>query len=249
MSVPLRTVSRRPSAAAQAGQPFHPPLRQDPCGNPPPVLRALLAATDPRAQDEAWERFLEAYSGLLLRSAFHSGRSYDGAMDRYLFILDRLRSGNFRRLRRFQATGTARFTTWLVVVARRLCLDQARRQYGRSRGEPTAVRNSVREIRRRLADLATEQVDVADLEAGGPDGPEVAFATRERSRVLEAVLRGLDTRSQLLLKLRFENNLTAREISELMGYPSQFHVYRELKLVLGRVRSGLLAAGIDEPCI
>ncbi|HEX2220593.1 MAG TPA: sigma-70 family RNA polymerase sigma factor [Gemmatimonadales bacterium] len=209
------------------------------------MLDALLAASDPEAQRVAWEQFLETYSGLLLRSAFHLGRSYDGGMDRYLFVLDQLRSGNFRRLRQFRATGTARFSTWLVVVARRLCLDHGRRHYGRSRGIPNAANECARALRRRLVDMATEQVEVTDLEDDSGPSPETALETGERVRALDAVLEHLDARSLLLLKLRFGNGLTAREISELLGYPSQFHVYRELRALLDQVRSALLEAGFD----
>jgi len=69
-------------------------------------------------------------------------------MDRYAFVLDRLRARNFRRLRRFQPRGSARFTTWLVLVSRRLCLDH-----------------------RRLADLMGERGDVAELTDDAVSGP------------------------------------------------------------------------------
>lgn len=243
MPIMLHTTDRAVSAVPIPRHPL--PASKDSTADRPPVLDALLAASDPEAQRVAWERFLETYSGLLLRSAFHLGLSYDGGMDRYLFVLDRLRSGNFRRLRQFRATGTAKFSTWLVVVARRLCLDHGRRHYGRSRGIPNAANECARALRRRLVDMATEQVEVTDLEDVSGRNPEAALEAGERVRALEAVLESLDDRSLLLLKLRFGNDLTAREISGLMGYPSQFHVYRELRALLDRVRFALLEAGID----
>jgi RNA polymerase sigma factor (sigma-70 family) len=248
MSFPLRATDQGVLTAPTPRQAHRVPGPRDSSGDRPAVLDALLAASDPDAQEAAWERFLESYSGLLLRSAFHLGRSYDGGMDRYLFILDQLRGGNFRRLRQFRATGSARFSTWLVVVARRLCLDHGRRHYGRCRGAPTAAGECARALRRRLVDMATEEVEVADLEDDSGRSAETTLETGERVRTLEAVLERLDPRSLLLLKLRFGNDLTAREISTLMGYPSQFHVYRELRAVLDRVRCALLEAGIDGTC-
>jgi DNA-directed RNA polymerase specialized sigma subunit len=96
--------------------------------------------------------------------------------------------------------------------------------------------------------MATEQVEVADLEDDSGGGAETTLESGERVRALDAVVERLEPRSLLLLKLRFGKDLTAREISMLMGYPSQFHVYRELRAVLNRVRCALLEAGIDGSC-
>ena len=44
-------------------------------------------------------------------------------MDHYAFMLDRLQEDGFHRLRAFAGDGRGQFTTWLVVVARRLCVE------------------------------------------------------------------------------------------------------------------------------
>src|SRR5215212_6725757 len=97
---------------------------------PPPVPRLLTAGSGPDA-DEAWAAFLDAYSPLLLRIAATFAPGYDGALDRYAFMLDELRRNGCRRLRAYAADGRGRFSTWLTVVARRLCLDHFRQQFGR----------------------------------------------------------------------------------------------------------------------
>lgn len=213
----------------------------------PEALSALLAASDDADREQAWARFLEAYSEVLLRSACGSRLGYDDAMDRYAFVLDQLRAGNFRRLRRFQPRGSARFTTWLILVARRLCLDHRRRRYGRRLPSSGPAKTDSRALRRRLADLVGEYVDVASLTDDALDGPEARLAADERRRAIERVLAGLDPRARLLLLLRFKRGLTAREIGDLMGYPSQFHVFRHLKTVLATVREALVLAGVDGP--
>lgn len=212
----------------------------------PAVVSTLLAATDHAERERAWGDFLLAYSGLLLRSACRLGSGYDGAMDRYTYILDQLRAGDFRRLRRFRPTASARFTTWLAVVARRLCLDHRRMQYGRGKRIGDVAHLQARMARRRLADLLGECVDVAELADARRADLDAVLAATERRRTLESVLAGLDARSLLLIKLRFANGLSAREIGELMGYPSQFHVFRDLKRVLGRIRQALLDSGVDD---
>jgi RNA polymerase sigma factor (sigma-70 family) len=245
MSIPLRStdtaVAARRIHHVMPGRP-RPTM---PIPDEPDVLSWLLAATNAAEQERAWERFLEVYSGLILRSACGSGRSYDGVMDRYAFVLDQLRMSNFRRLRQFQPRGSARFTTWLVVVARRLCLDHARRLYGRRVRPESQPALHAQAMRRRLVDLVAERVEVTEIAEELPSDPDALLASFERRRQLESVLTGLDSRSVLLLKLRFGKGMTAREIGELMGYPTQFHVFRQLNRLLGRIRRALLEAGVD----
>jgi RNA polymerase sigma factor (sigma-70 family) len=89
-----------------------------------------LRSRDPR---EAWTRFLEAYSPLLFDVARRFERDHDAVADCYLFICEQLSENGFRRLRRFRPDGPARFSTWLYAVARNLCLDWHRREFGRHR--------------------------------------------------------------------------------------------------------------------
>ena len=102
----------------------------------PEQLTRLLAAEPGPAAEAAWASFLDAYSGLLLRVARAFWPGYDGALDGYAYMLEELRRKDCQRLRKYAADGRGRFSTWLAVVARRLCLDQYRRRYGRFRGDP-----------------------------------------------------------------------------------------------------------------
>ena len=72
--------------------------------------------------------------------------------------------------------------------------------------------------------------------------PAVARAVhheRDREAAVSRILRELHPSDQLLLRLRFEEGLTAREIAPLLGLPSQFHVYRRIETVCGMVRARL----------
>jgi len=102
---------------------------------PPPELVGLLNASDPAAREVAWASFVKSHSRLLLHVARSIGRDYDAAMDAYAYLLELLRADDCRRLRAYAADGRSKFTTWLVVVARRLCLDHLRHRYGRLREE------------------------------------------------------------------------------------------------------------------
>ena len=204
----------------------------------PPELAGLLAGGDDAAGEAAWAAFLRSQSRLLLAVCRSLGRDYDATMDAYAFLLDQLRKDDYRRLRAYAADGRSKFTTWLVVVARRLCLDHHRHKYGRTRdGPPEAAEQ--RSARRRLIDLVAAEVDPSTVVDPGSADPESAMVDRDQADRLAAALAGLEPRDRLLLTLRFEDDLSAREIGELLGFPTPFHVYRRLTAVLGALRQRL----------
>jgi len=212
----------------------------------PPELARLLESHDEAQVSLAWDAFLEATSRLLLHTARSTAKDREAAMDAYAYVLEKLREDDFRRLRAFAAGGTAKFTTWLVVVTRRLVLDQRRSRYGRDRG-PETERNKERlDVRRRLADLISESADVDEIGDAATGDPGRALRAEQRRRVLAETLGELDPQEQLLLNLRFVDELPGREIAEIMGLPSPFHAYRRLKSVLASLRSGLESRGIDD---
>ena len=90
----------------------------------PAVLVDLLSASNASDVERAWAAFAAEYSALLLHVARSLDADHDAAMDRYLYILEALRRDDCRRLRQYASDGRGKFTTWLMVVARRLCLDE-----------------------------------------------------------------------------------------------------------------------------
>ena len=193
----------------------------------------------------AWKTFLETHSRLLLHTARTLGRDYDAAMDAYAYLLEQLRRDDFRRLQAYVADERTKFTTWLVVVARRLCLDHLRHRYGRS--QDSGERSSAaRAVRRQLVDLLAEGLDPSGrTDPAAADNPEIQLRTRELSRTLAEVLGGLEPRDQLLLTLRFQDGLPAREIGQVMGFPTPFHVYRRLNTLLEELRAALGRRGVQ----
>ena len=201
----------------------------------PPELSGLLAAAGSAPGEAAWAAFLQAHSRLLLSVCRSVGRDYDATMDAYAFVLDQLRKDDYRRLRAYAADGRSKFTTWLVVVARRLCLDHHRHEYGRARdGGTDAVKK--RGVRRRLIDLIAADVDPGTIADPASVDPETAVMAGEQAARVSAAVAGLEPRDRLLLTLRFEDDLSAREIGELLGFPTPFHVYRRLTAVLATLR-------------
>jgi RNA polymerase sigma factor (sigma-70 family) len=206
----------------------------------PPTLAALLTATDRGIRETAWAAFVETYTPLLLHTAYRFGHTYDESMDRYTYLLEQLYQNDFHRLRAFAATGPGRFTTWLVVVARRLLLDYHRQRYGRIRpltgasGEETRATST---LRRRLVEMVGDDAALATICDSSVPDPEVAAFRAERTVALQAAVSSLEPRDKLLLTLRFDQELPTTEIAEIMGFPTQFHVYRRLRAVLARLGS------------
>jgi RNA polymerase sigma factor (sigma-70 family) len=218
-----------------------PPSHETPGNTLPAVVERLLARGREASRESDWSAFLEEYSRLLLHVARSLGGSYDAAMDRYAYVLDQLRQDDFRRLRGYAADGRGKFTTWLVVVARRLCYDQGRLRYGRPRGgDPEVYRQ-----RRELAELVGAEVELDGI-ASAEAGPEQELRALELYDELNRVLALLDPSDRLLLRLRLQDEVAVAEIARLLAFPSVFHVYRRLNRVLAQLRSSLVELGVTD---
>ena len=213
----------------------------------PAVLSRLLPENCPPA-DEAWAEFIAAHSKLILYVARSLGGGHDAVMDRYARILEQLRADNFRRLRTYVADGRSEFTTWLVVVAQRICLDDRRHRYGRSRrpvGDSTDY-DDERAARRRLVDLVASKVDLSSIGDTGAGSAEDAVRLSDLYHALQAALCLLEPQDRLLIKLRFEDGLPMPEIARNLKFPTRFHAYRRLTQVLGDLRHALEDSGVRD---
>lgn len=222
----------------------------DPASGPSPAAPAqlliLLSAETAAASEHAWADFVRVFTPTILRVARSLGGDNDSAMDRYAFVLDRLREHECRRLRAYVRPCAGDFTLWLVVVVRRLCLDHYRTRYGRARSASGARAELDRTGRRRLVDLVAERTDPALLAGSGDTAPDEQLARAERQRALATALDALPPADRLLLRLRFGEDLPAREIARLLRLPTPFHVYRRLDNVLGQLRDRLHRLGVRE---
>ena len=210
----------------------------------PPELQDLLQAGDPTARDEAWSRFVARFSPLLLHTARTVAREQDRTMDAYAHLLEQLREDDNRRLRQYLEGAGAQFTTWLVVVARRLCVDFLRQRYGRAPTAPSKTADHA--TRRRLEDLIAVEIGEVRALAEPRAGPDESLRRRDLHLALQAALAHLPPAHRLLLSLRFEDDMPVREISKLLRYPTPFHVYRTLNAVLAELRQALTTRGVAD---
>ena len=167
-------------------------------------------------------------------------------MDAYAHVLERLRRDSCRTLRTYCPDGRSQFTTWLVVVARRTCVDFYRQKYGRPRGESRSHAVKLeRDTRYRLASFVGVEDELSQIADEG-SGPEGAVRGCQLYEALEATVSELSPDDQLLLRLRFTDDLTAQRIASVMSMPSQFHVYRRLKAVCAELRRRLNELGVED---
>jgi DNA-directed RNA polymerase specialized sigma24 family protein len=103
-------------------------------------LRTLLNGLRGQQAEDAWREFIDEVWPILLKVVHHVERDRDDAADCFLYICEQLRNNGFARLRRFDPDGAARFTTWLELVASRLCVDWHRKRAGRVRALQSIAR-------------------------------------------------------------------------------------------------------------
>ena len=218
----------------------------DPADVHPQELENLLSADSPARFEAAWDVFVARHHRLLFHVARKVMPASESAMDAYAQVLERLRRDNCRVLRGYAPDGRSQFTTWLVVVARRTCVDFYRQKYGRPRGAaPSQAAIMERDARRRLATFAGVDDALAQV-ADKQDGPESAMRNGQLYEALECVVGSLPADDQLLLKLRFTDDLPAQRIAAVMSFATPFHVYRRLKAVCAELRRQLLDRGVED---
>lgn len=212
----------------------------------PPQVSTLLDASTPGDRDDAWQAFVSTYSRVILHAVRGVHREHDAAMDAYTFVLDKLREDDHRRIRAFIGDGTGKFTTWLVVVARRLAYDSHRQRYGRIHAayDNESTRDE-RAARRRLVDLTSDAIDLTLLPDASVPSAHARVSAEEIRRTVSQEIDALPPTDRLLLKLRFEDGLSAKEIADVVDAATPFHVYRRLNTVLALLRRRLVARGVE----
>lgn len=213
----------------------------------PSELAHLLSASDDVSRERAWRTFLNAFSPLILHAARSASSGYDDGMDAYAAALDGLRADDYKRLRGYSIDPRARFSTWLVVVVRRVCIDRQREKFGRasSRERDEGSISDERAVRKRLANLAAANIELDTIPDSERATPEENIQRRALHELLEAALAELDERDRLLLTLRFVDELPARKIAEVQGWPDQMAVYRRINQLTGLLKQKLIARGVD----
>lgn len=259
----------------------------------PRILQGL-ASRDP---GDAWAEFLRLYSPLVLQVVRLVEADPDHVRDCFLFVYQELARHRFRRLRGFRLDGPARFSTWLRVVVRRLCLDWHRHEFGRHRvfrsigrlsrldqdvfacvyGQGLRSADLLLSLRPRHPRLTAEELaaseerihrslttrqrfllsvrrrgtgpvgareaerltgDPEQLPDGQPD-PEACAAWEERRGALARAVATLAAGDRLLIRLRFEQDLTLEQVARVMKLKDAQSADRAIRDILKRLRQAL----------
>ena len=92
----------------------------------------------------------------------------------------------------------------------------------------------------------SDEAGLAALESPANDGPEEELERSETRAALTSALAALDPEDRLLLRLRFEDEVSVPAIARLLGEPSPFKVYRRIDRLLAQLRRDLRLAGLAE---
>jgi RNA polymerase sigma factor (sigma-70 family) len=219
---------------------------------PPDELTELLKASAPDESDRRWQRFLAKYSRLILAVCHKKLHWEDGAMDGYVFVIDRLRADDFARLRKYSPCPGCKFETWLTTVAGRLCIDCWREHdkikrppKGEDANSPAAIkRKEEQALIRRLVHLLAKDLDVIEPPMSEEASAEDQLVREELVAALAACIAAQAPRERLLIKLRFIDGATAAEVAKLMKFQTQWHVFRAERATLAALRACLASKGI-----
>jgi RNA polymerase sigma factor (sigma-70 family) len=209
----------------------------------PATLQNLLAADSP--SDGAWAAFTREYSRLLLHVARSTCHGHDESMDAYACLLEKLGEDGCRRLRAYSVDPRSKFTTWLVVVSRRICVDYQRSKFGRLRNDDSTSERARLGMRRNLAVLGGDADLIESIPDDSVSSAETNLERHELSAALTTLRSSLPPADRLLLTLRFDDGISAAEIATMLGYPSQFHVYRRINSLLAEMKAKLEASGYE----
>jgi len=162
-----------------------------------PFIASMLSALSSTERQSAWCAFLDRYSGLIYHVVLSFDRDPDRSGNCFLFVCEQLSASDFRRLRKFDQSGRATFSTWLCAVVRNLCLDWHRKEHGRHRVFGSIARRSA--LDQLLFEIVFKQGLSADeaREELGRRGIELSYAAVEE-RICE-LRRCLSSRQLWLL--------------------------------------------------
>lgn len=250
--------------------------------------------------ERAWDEFLKEFAPLILQVVHLFERDLDRIDDCFVFVCEKLKRDNLKRIRRFDISGAASFPTWLRAVVRNLCLDWRRKRFGRPRLYRSIARLPEREreifrcvhqqglgenetfhtlkalypalTRVQLAEGLThiehalsshqewllttrrprmetlsrsprnssETGSEREIPASGPD-PEEQASQHEYLTALRQALSRLTTQQRLLVRLRYEQELSLEQIARLTQMETPLKVQRALYKAIETIREEMQA--------
>lgn len=115
-------------------------MREEP-EKPEEPLRSIPSLTDSELltlfqehPQRAWRLFIDRYASAIFSLIRSLGFDYDAAMDRFVFVCEKLSANDFHRLKTIRYAGShGDLTPWIRQVVKRLCINWAWSEDGRKR--------------------------------------------------------------------------------------------------------------------
>ena len=181
--------------------------------------RARLAGGDVRS---AWDLFIETYRPLILATVRHTLSNHDEIMDAFAHVCGALSSNDLGRLTAYynQATHTAKFSTWLVVVVRNQTIDWSRKHTT----QPHVA----------LSDEIPDHLPLADQ----------LVALGELREQLHGALETLEPNDRLAVQLFVVDELPAADVAQILGWANPKTVYNRVYRALAALKVRLEQQGV-----
>lgn len=105
-----------------------------PFGSPSVPTDSELLSLFPEDPNRAWRLFIDRYATAIFSLIRSLGFDYDAAMDRFVYVCEKLCEKDFRRLKAIKYAGSrGDLTPWIRQVVKRLCINWAWSEDGRKR--------------------------------------------------------------------------------------------------------------------
>ena len=96
-------------------------------------IRELLHRLNSSDAGAAWAEFVDNYAPLIMSVVGQIEFEQERSDDCFLYVCEKLSENGFKRLLKFNPSGTAKLSSWLSTVVFNLCVDWHRKEYGRVR--------------------------------------------------------------------------------------------------------------------
>jgi RNA polymerase sigma-70 factor (ECF subfamily) len=199
---------------------------------PPTDYDAELMLRVKHGDLQAFEQLVQVYQHPIVNLAFRMLRDLDEAEDLAQNVFLRV----FQSAPRYQVT--AKFSTWIFTIARRLCLNEIRR-----RGRHPA---------QSLDSSPSEDPEQAPRQY--PDGktfsPPQAFLHRELEQKIQEALAALPDKQRLAIALCRENELSYEDIARVLGCSvpaTKSLIHRGRETLKDKLKPYLQSGAWDEP--
>lgn len=205
--------------------------------------------------DRAWRLFIDRYADRIYSQLRHLGFDYDQAMDRFVYICEKLAEEDYRRLKTVRYTGSAGdLTPWVRKVVKNFSINWAWSEEGRKRLLKPISRMPQRErrifelyfwrglspsaIREQIGLEGQQEISLADVF----DALERIFSRLSQKKLWRLLSNLSRMRGTVSLDEINEETGTAIEPADTLANPEQAFIRSESEERLSAALDGLLPA-------